>query len=380
MILKKVCLLFKLGLILIGLVTLLGCWDVQEIKNRGIANAVFFDRETPKSLGEPRLKMGISINIPGSLAPTNVGTYQQFNKRNYVVTGTGDSIVNAWTGVQANAERDIFFGQMRAVVLSERLARENINDYLDFIGRIPLVPPNTIVLVAGDDPEKLLDLKNQPNELPGNYFDYYFRNPSKRSLAIPVDLWRVNSIMDRRTSDPYIPVVEESQASYKIAGTAVFSRNRMAGQLSMDETISLALLKGTDNGYQTIPMGKGKYVAFKNVRSKTKVRPEISGDGMITFNIQTNVTGNMVENIPHREILGKRKKQIERQAERVIQRKIRNLITKLQGFNSDPVGFGGKVRIKYLRQWKKINWHQVYPAAKFKVSTKFTLKETGLFR
>ena len=127
--------------------------------------------------------MGVVLNIPGTQAPTNVGTYQQFNKRNFVVTGTGDSIVNAWTEVQANSFRDIFFGQMRAVVLSERLARKNINDYLDFIGRIPLVPPNTIVLVAKDDPEKLLDLKNQPNELPGNYFDII-------SEIHPSGLWR----------------------------------------------------------------------------------------------------------------------------------------------------------------------------------------------
>ena len=354
---------------------LTGCWDVQEIKNRGIANTVFFDIGNTKEL-----KMGVALNIPGSLAPTNVGTYQQFNKRNYIITGAGDSIVNAWTEVQANAERDIFFGQMRAVVLSERLARENINDYLDFIGRIPLVPPNTIVLVAKDDPEKLLDLKNQPNELPGNYFDYYFRNPSKRSLAIPVDLWRVNAIMDRKTSDPYIPVFEESQESYKIAGTAVFSRNRMVGELSMDETISLALIRGTDNGYLTVALGKSEYVAFKNVRSKTRVQPKLSTDGRLTFDVKTEITGNMIENFPHRQTLRNEEKEIERQAAMLIKREIRNLIAKLQGLNSDPVGFGGKYRIKYPQQWKKIDWHQGYPAAEFNVSTKFTLKETGLFR
>ena len=365
----------KILLILFWVLFLTGCWDVQEIKNRGIANAVFFDIENPH-----KLKMGVVLNIPGTQAPTNVGTYQQFNKRNFVLTGAGDSIVDAWTEVQANSFRDIFFGQMRAVILSERLARENINDYLDFIGRIPLVPPNTIVLVAKDDPEKLLDLKNQPNELPGNYFDYYFRNPSKRSLAIPIDLWRVNAIMDRRTSDPYIPVFEESQGSYKIAGTAVFSRNRMVGELSMDETESLALIKGTDNGYLTVPLGKSEHVAFKNVRSKTKVRPKISAEGMVTFSVKTEITGNMVENFPHRETLRNEQKKIERQAEVLTKRKIRNLITKLQGFNSDPVGFGGKLRIKYPRQWKKIDWRQVYPAAKFNVSTKFILKETGLFR
>jgi spore germination protein KC len=408
--LNKVHVWIKVGLILIGIILISGCWDVQEIKSRGIANAVFFDlvEENPKNPGASGLKMGVALSVPGSLAPTNVGTYQQFNKRNFVITGTGDSIVNAWTEIQANAERDIFFGQMRAVILSERLAHENINNYLDFIGRIPLAPPNVNVLVAKDDPEKLLDLKNQPNELPGNYIDYYFRSPSKRSLAIPVDLWRINAIMDRKTGDPYIPVFEEWQGSsaafqagnektqgsneksqgdnekiqesYKIAGTAVFSRNRLAGQLSMDETITLSMMKGTDNGYLTVPLGKPEYVAFKNIRSQTKIQPKMTAGGVVTFSVKTTVSGNMVENMPHRETWLKEKRRIERQVGVFIQRRIRDLIAKLQGFNSDPVEFGRKLWIKYPHPWKQIDWHKVYPAAKFNVSAKFTLKETGLFR
>ena len=366
---------FKLLLGLLIIIPLSGCWDVQEIKNRGIANAVFFDLEGPN-----RIKMGIALNIPGSLAPTNVGTYQQFNKRNYVISGIGASILEAWTKIQANTERDIFFGQLRAVVLSERLSQENINDYLDFIGRFPLVPPNTIVLVTKEDPEKLLEMKNRPNELPGNYFDFYFRNPSKRSLAIPVDLWRVNAIIDRKSGDPYIPLFEEAQGSYEIAGTAVFSRSRLVGKLSMDETTTLALIRGTDNGYLTVPLGTNQYASFKNVRSTTKVKPIKSPEGQLIFDVETRISGNLVENMPHRQILLKQKKKIEKQAELLTTRNIRNLIIKLQDINSDPVGFGGKYRIKYPNQWKRINWSQVYPYAKFNVSTKFTLKETGLFR
>lgn len=364
-----------LGLVLIGMLTIAGCWDVQEIKNRSTANTIFFDKENPA-----KLIIGVSTNIPGTLAPTNVGTYQQFHKRNILLTGEGNSMVKAWSEIQANASRDIFFGQVRAVVLSERLARENINDYLDFIGRIPLVPPNTIVLIAKDNPEKLLDIKNLVNELPGNWFDYYFRNSTKRSLAIPVDLWRVNAIMDRKTGDPYIPLFGEANGNYKIAGTAVFSRNRLAGELSMEETITLSLIRGADYGYLTIPLGGSEYAAFTNVQAKTGVQPRIAVDGRVSFEVRIEISGNLAENHPHRETLIKEKKIIESRAEKLIKQRIENLIAKLQGFNSDPVEFGRKFRIKYPRQWKQLDWHQVYPTAKFNIDAKFTLRETGLFR
>lgn len=348
-------------LVIIFLLPLLtGCWDVEEVTRRGIANAVFFDTGNPK-----KLKMGVALSVPGSQVPPNLGTFQQFEKRNYVISGEGDSMVDAWTQVQSNSSRNIFFGQTRAIVLSDKLARNNINDLLDFIGRIPLVPPNTTVLVTKNDPVKIFDAKNKVNDPIGNYVDFYFQSPFKRSLAIPVDLWRVNSIIDRKAGDLYIPVIEQSQDNFKIAGTAVFSKNRMVDELSMDETQTLALIRGTNVGYQTIPLGGNKYAAFKNVVSKTKITPKLLSDGTLTINVTTKIHGVMVEKFPRREIMLKEKKEIEKRAEMLTEAKIRNLIAKLQGLASDPVGFGDKFRIEYPGQWKKIDWYLVYPAAKF---------------
>jgi spore germination protein KC len=362
-------------IIILVLPYLTGCWDVEEIPRRGIANAVYFDAGNPK-----KFKIGVALNVPGTAIPPNVGTTQQFEKRNFVISGEGDSILEAWTEVQANTERNIFFGQVRAVVMSEKFARQDIKDMLDFIGRVPLVPPNTNVLVTKADPAKLLDLKNTSNELPGNYIDFYFRSPFKRSSAIPIDLWRVNAILDNKTGHPYIPMVEVSQNSYKIAGTAVFSRNRFADALSLDETQTLALVRGTDVGYQKIPLGGNQYAAFKNVRSETKLTPKISPDGMVSFNVNTNIQGILVEIVPHREISIKQRKLIERQAAVLLKRKFASLITKLQSLNSDPAGFADKIRIEYPQQWKTLDWDKVYPGTRFNVNTKFTVKETGLFR
>ncbi|MBU7005165.1 Ger(x)C family spore germination protein [Phosphitispora fastidiosa] len=366
-----------LALIVITLLVplLVGCWDVQEVNRRGIANAVFFGLGNPK-----KVKMGIALVVPGTQVPPNVGTLQQFEKRNFVLSGEGDSIVEAWAQIQSNVERDIFFGQIRAIVLSDKFARENINDLLDFIGRIPLVPPKTKVLITKTDPVKLFDMKNNANDPIGNYVDFFAQSPFKRSFAIPVDLWKVNSIIDKKAGDIYIPMIEQSQNNYKIAGTAVFSRNRMVGELSMDETQTLATIRGTDVGYQTFPMGENNYKAFKNVRSKTDITTKVSSEGILTFDVKSKIQGILVENVPHREILLKEKKEIEKQGEMLIKRKIENLLAKLQGLDSDPVGFGDKVRIEYPGQWKNIDWYKVYPGAKFNVETKFTIKETGLFR
>ena len=243
-----------------------------------------------------------------------------------------------------------------------------------------LIPPNTNVLLTKNDPEKLLDLKNEANLLPGNYIDFYFQIPGKRTLALPLDLWRVNSIVDKKWQDSYLPIIEQSQDNYRIAGTAVFSENSMVGELDMDETQTLALIMGSDLGYLTLPLNDVKLVAFHKIKSQTKTEITVSDTGIVTFDVKLKITGGVVESKPQRIISKDETERIENEAETLTKRKIEALLTKLQGLNSDPVGFGGKYRIKYPRQWANIDWHQVYPVAIINVHTKFSIKSTGLFK
>lgn len=352
-----------------------GCWDVEEVNRRAIADSIFLDTGTTKPF-----RMGISLPVPGTQTPPVNATEQQFEKRNIVLSGEGDSVLDAWTKVQSNVPSDVFFGQIRAVVMSQQAAEGNINDLLEFIGRFPLVPPNTNVLVAKGDPKKLLELKNEANYLPGMYVDLYFQSLYKRTLALPIDLWRVNSILDKKWQDVYLPVVETSQGMLKIAGTAVFSRNRMVGELDMGEAGTLALIRGTNVGYLTVSMDDGEIVSFRNVKSKTEIKPVETGDGTPTFDVASTISGTIVETQPHQEISLQDQKKIQRRAEAQVKRDMERLLSKLQGWNSDPVGFGGKYRIAYPHKWGNIDWHRVYPSAKFNVNTDFRIKATGLFR
>jgi len=352
-----------------------GCWDAEEINRRGIADAVFFDTGTDKPF-----KIGISLPTPGTQIPPVQGTQQQFEKRHGVITEDGNSVLEAWTEVQSNVARHSFFGQLRAIVISEEAAKGNINDLLDLIGRIPLIPPGTKVLVTKSDPEKLLDFKNEGNYTPGNYIDFYFQVPAKRTLALPLDLWQVYSIMDKKWQDIYLPIIEKSQENYKIAGTALFSGTRMVGELNMEETQTLSLIKGSDVGYLTVPLSDGKLVALYKIKSKTKIEPIVSDNGTLIFNLKIDIGSGVAERQPYKEITVEEKKKIEKEAEDLTKRKVQGLLTKLQSLNSDPIGFGGKYRIKYTKQWEQADWHQIYPDVNFTVETKVSIKSTGLFR
>ncbi len=367
----------KLFMILLVAATFLsGCWDVEEVNRRAIVNAIYIDR------GEShKFKLGAVFHVPGSLVPPVDGTEQQFQKRYFTLSGEGDSLLEAWTGVQQNTSRSIFFGQLRAIILSEEVVKNNINDLMNYISRVRAVPSHTEVLVTRSDPEKLLEMPTNTNFIPGDYVDQFEQSPYKNTRTILTDLWKVYEIVDNKTGDVYLPVINASQKCWKIEGTALFSQNRLVGFLNSDETGTLSLLKGSKSGFLSVPLGNNKVLGFDQVNSESRIKPEIRKNGIVTYKIDNKINGELAETNPEFiHLSSKDRLKLEAEIEKYVEKKSYRLLNRLQMLNSDPAGFGGKFRIRYPETWEKINWHKVYPGAKFIVNTDFTIKGTGLYR
>lgn len=369
---KTLCLVFSLSLLLLS-----GCWDIEEINRRAKMDALFIDAGDKP--GE--IRMGGSFPVPGTQLPPITGTDQQFNKRHFVLAATGRGMVDAWDKLQASAARNIFYGQLRVLILTERLARRNIDDRLDFVGRIPSVPPDTYVLLTKSDPVALLDMKNKANFSPGDYIELFYESDYKLMQSLPLTLWKVNIRLDNQTADPHLAIIAPSQGMYRLAGTALFSGARMVGELDMRETETLALLVGSSSGYLAVPRGREGVLGLAEVDSKTAIRPVRSPDGKVTIYVTTRITGIIWETVPRQtELKPPDQRRIEARVAGFVKRRILRLLAKLRRLDSDPVGFGEKFRIKYPEIWAKTKWHEILPGVDFKVKTEFTVLRTGLFK
>ena len=368
-------LLLTASFIIISL-TLTGCWDVTEVNRRANVNAMFLD------IGENEdVKMGCSFNIPGSMIPPYVGTEQLFAKRNFTLSAQGIGLLDAWKNLQSHAFRDIFFGQLRAVIISEQFAREDIHNLLDFVGRKVIIPGETFILVTKDDPEQLIDIKLQNNLLPGEYIGQFFQSPAKVPLAPPVQVWEVFSTLANQSSDIFMPMIRVSQEQYQIAGTALFSGSKMVGELDIDETLIFSLMDGVQSGYLTVPLEEDRLIAFQEIRSKTGFTPNFTEDGQLHFNIEMKMNGLLRETQPRvLQVTLEDKEQFEAWTESHIRQEATKLLSKLQTLNSDPVNFGQAVRIKHPKYWETIQWHDVFPKAMFTVNVEFNIIDTGLLR
>ncbi|HEX3048227.1 MAG TPA: Ger(x)C family spore germination protein [Bacillota bacterium] len=368
--------LIILLLILVFPGILSGCWDVEEINQKATVNAIFLDTGQPGNI-----RLGASFEVPGTLLPPYGGSEQQFQKRTFTLAGEGPGLLDAWKNLQSISARDIFFGQIIAIIITEKLAMSSdLNEILNFIGRTMEFPGNTFVLVTRDDPEQLLDIKLKNNMLPGNYIRNYYQSPSRQNLAIPIQLWQVFYALTNRTNDLYLPMIETSQGMYRIAGTALFSGPRMVGKLDEQETEVLSLLLGTQDGYLTVASGR-QLLGFFHVQSKSSIKPRMNAGRKWEFTVNTKISGSLHENRPaDLNLTPKIIRNYQKQAKDYTGREIKKLLDKLVQLNSDPVGFGDRIRIKYPEVWEKNDWRQIYPEVKFGIKTEFVNKTTGVFR
>ncbi|MFZ5943182.1 MAG: Ger(x)C family spore germination protein [Bacillota bacterium] len=361
-------------LILVFLST--GCWDVEEVNRRALPNVLFLD------IGQTdKVQMGIDLHVPGTLQPPVNTMEQQFEKNHGILYTEGRGLLEAWSKLQTNVSRHVFFGQLRAIIISEQFAKQDLEDSLDFIGRIPFIPSDASMLVTKEDIQSLVDLKNNSNFIPGNYIAQYFQSFYKKSLAKPIYVWEVFARIDNKTADPYFPIISTNQGNYVISGLALFSETRMVGELNQQETYAFSILDGGSIGYFTVPLEDKKHLAFLQMRGKSKIVPRYNGEDNIVFEIEIKAEGMVAEINPYQgQLTLKDKKKFDEAAANYIQQEVEKLLQKLTQLNTDPVGFGEKFRGKYPDLWEKTDWEKVYPNTKFIVKTKFNTRKTGLFR
>ncbi len=366
--------LIMAALLMMMPLVLTGCWDVDDISNRGTPNAVSLDLSAAG-----QIKFGCSFHVPGSLLPPFNSTAQLFEKRNFTLSGEGRGLLDAWRDLQTRSTRDVYMGQISAIILSEQFARSNIHHLLDFMNRRAEIPGDALVLVTKSDPEQLIDLRLENNFVPGTYILRYFQSVAKQSLAIPVKLWELDAAFSNGHSDAHLPFIEPSQGLYQIAGTALYSGTRWAGELSVMETQFLSLILGDKYGYITVPLGARGLVAYFDVDSETKIVPRMLKPDQFRFDIHVKTVGSLRETYPKNlPVTLNEKHEYEKETEAFLRSKTLRLLAKLRQLNSDPVGFGKKVRINYPREWKTMDWHQVFPKSLFRLTVEFRFDDTGV--
>ncbi|SFI86653.1 germination protein, Ger(x)C family [Paenibacillus sp. UNC496MF] len=262
-----------------------GCWDMKEINELAIVNlgAADKDPETGKITAYYQVINPSSLsNRPGA----DKAAVYTFKFEDY-------SLGRFTKQTTTLMPRRLFMPHMQVLILSERYAKQGIEDMINFVEMSPDRRTNILFLVAESPVETILNSFSPLERMPGRYIrslldlsnnGYGFGTPEPirvknlviglyRKQAMVVPLIRYTSPRPAEVTDRLEDVNIRKQ-SFLFAGGAVLLQGRMVGKIDFDEKEFYFILnKDVTSTLVTLRVGGGNVdVEADGIRVKRRFR------------------------------------------------------------------------------------------------------------
>lgn len=378
----------------LGSVAMSGCWSRREVENLAIVSSIGIDTDNFK--GTPKYKITCNIFKPaliggggggGQPSPRILPVWQ--------ISALGDTIEDALSNISTRTPRDLFLGHVRLVVFSKGIAKQGIQEMLDYFLRNRDIRLRTWMIVvdgkAEDAQRAIPDLASTIGEqasgiteIAGNAVSKYysedvntFVNALTREGEEPV-LGRAELIQ------PVPPQIGGEQTTTALAfrGLAVFLNDKLAGWLEDSETKGFLLIIGKSHqGVFPVSMGKGRpTVSLEMNRAKSQIEPEII-DGKLHVMVKIKAEGSLGEEGENKEVATI---QGMKEASKIFEQQIKELcmksVKKAQQYKSDIFGFGAILHRKHPDQWREVKngWPEVFANAEVNIEVEGRIVGTEL--
>lgn len=357
-----------------SLLFLSGCWDRVEINDIAIVTAAAIDKTK-----DNQVEISLQIFVPKALSsgggqggPGGQGG----GAITMVGTGRGKNIAEALSKLQGETPRKVFWGQCRVFIFGEKIAKEGIQDHLDFLLRHPQPRERGLVFVSQGMARTILELQTQLELFSAETV----REQAKQQVGMKTTLQDLAEMLNseaRAAALPYIEIETEegNEDSYQyphIFGTAIFRKDKMVGRISERRTRGILWIRDEIKDYTvtvTPEHDKGD-LSFNPVKANIKMIPEIHGDEW-KMNIKIETEGAVIQNRTALDLANPSSLKIVEKAFREdIENRIRMSIQQVQQkLNADIVGFAREFHRKYPKQWRQVEhrWNEVFPEVKVNI-------------
>ena len=377
----------KIIILLILCLFLCGCGNYRELNQIAIITGIGIDKKDD--------------NYEVSMLIANAGKSETSSKEGEskptVYSGKGSSLIEATKEVDRKTPKQLYFGHINVVLISEDIAKEGFFNVADWLLRNPESRKKFYLLMTKDKTAKeVLEIVSPLEAFPSqNIGTLMESNEETQAIASSITYSDfINNILTEGL-EPVLPSItvagsskegeskanldKTSPSSYlKLETLAIFKGDKFQDYTNANDSKLINILKNTvKQSVFTINYDKTKVnFNMKNIKSKITIQNnqkfniKIKGDATLAeINSNTNLNDEKIIN------------NIESKLNNQITKDINNLIKKLQTkYKSDILGLGNMIYKNYPDTWQKIknNWNDTYfPKAQINIQTDIQLVSTG---
>lgn len=400
---KRVVLIFILSL-LSGL--LAGCWDQLEIEDRALVLGLSIDSVPPDNktnddqtthlksanINLPQIRVTAQIAVPGRV-PLGPGSGGEGGggggNQNpvWVVEVYGYTLDDAMNNLQQQISDPRYLIHLRVIIISEDIARKNMDDLNDYLRRNPEVRRRTWLLVSEGEAAKFMNINPPLQRVPTLYI-LSTMEKAVTSGKFPADyigvFWSANSKWGESGYLPYVSLHQEDNIMIK--GLAYFSGGVMVGSTIPIEIGAYMSMKGINpGGYSDLFYADEFGPVMLKVNDRfTRVKVQFKeGKPHITYNL--SLEADLDEHLRN-DISIASSRSLEK-IEDIFQKRVigifNHLIKETQEAHSDVFGMGEYIRANAPSYWKahvrdKHDWEQQYSNLSIEVKLKTHIDRVGL--
>lgn len=352
-----------------------GCWNYTEVDDMAVVAGVAIDKSE-----DGKLLLTAEIVDTGGAADKAQAGYK-------MVSLSGDTMFEIVRNMISVTGKKLFWSHAKAIIFSEEAAREGLVKVIDWYSRDTETRSDVYIFISGEkNARDVLNLNSTTESILSFELAQMMRDEKFTSSAPAVEIWDFIDKLESSGINATAPIIHihetNGEKNERVAGTAVFVKDRMVGKLSGDETKTMLFVKNELHGGVLAVDDKRGNPAYslEIVSNQTKLKPRMV-DGKLQIDIRTvTKTGLDEVMIPDGFLMDESIPDIEQRAAERLQADMLALIHKVQRqYGADIFGFGEDLFENQPRLWAEVkdHWPEAFADLEVNVKSKVTIQSSA---
>ena len=304
---------------------------------------------------------------------------------NLAFSNTSSLVYQNRDKLEAESSKPLINGKLQVALFNRELAEKTgIFRYIDNLQRDPNVGARVQLAVFEGSTEKILhELKT--DEPIGTYLSNLIEENTEFSNLPQTNLHTFEFAYFVKGMDPILPLLEKRDDRVKIKGVALLNKEKMVDVVPQREFFYLrSMYENFKKGIFHIKLDNEEEAFLTNISSSRKFIIKQNKDGLppnVTINLKVK---GIIREYSGPYIPDDLINDIERQIEKDIEKKNKEMLTTFQELGIDPIGIGYQVR-HHTRNNNNNNNNgenqtDIYPNVDIKVKADVTILERGVIK
>ena len=377
----------KIILLFICLFLLCGCNNYRELNDLAIITGIAIDKADN----------GYEMSFLIANSPKAQTSSKEGEAKTTVYSGTGQSLTEAAKAIATESPKQLYFGHVNVVVISEDIAKDGFFKVADWLIRNTEMRKQFYLMQAKDEKAgNILKIVSPLESFPSQSIATLIKsNRDTQSLSIDTNYTTFVSRALETGYDPVLPSISiegkvkkgsseknlettEPETYLKLSDIALFQKDKFVGYIDERGGQAINIFNNEVNELRFDFEYNDHLVGFSSANMKTKMNIK----DINTIELKVSGSGHILEvdgeiDLTDTKII----KEIENALETHMKKQLNQTIEKLQNkFKSDVLGIGRQMFIKYPNKWEKIKdeWNNKYfPKLDITIQTDLTIDGSG---